>query len=460
MKRARSMRAGVWALLFFIGAGCSLHERQALKKISGETKDLQLFERPLEKRSLESGWWVNFNDEVLTRLIETALLANPDVRSARSGIRRAEAFLSVQKAADLPGVNATGSLGRSRSSGPMGGVLSTWSLSVAASYELDLWGKRSALKAQRVLDHEMAQARLEATKISLSARVADTWYLFQERTRQLALSQKLVDLRKEQLELMEMRYGQGILSVDSIYKGRAELAAAKAHSAALAADVRVASHALSALLNQRPGSPLGHQPEALPTLSPLEKSPLNSRLILTRPDVVLAMKSVEQADEAVAISFAERFPSFSLTSGVGRAGYDAGATDASGSIWSIGGNLLAPLLDWGARKSRVEADKAAMDQAVFSLRSTLLRAFKETEDALVRCRKGEVRLVQFQEMHTSSLAQLAHVKSSYLDGVSDYLSFLETRISEVQAQARVEGGRRAVLSHRISLARSLAHGTP
>lgn len=416
----------------FLPVGCSLHKRTATDATTERVSDLATDEDEIMRPMVD--WWLSFEDEALNEMVARALVENPTIDQAAAGVRKAEAFLAGQKAADLPGVNLTGSAGRSRTEGFMGGVSSSWNLSAAATYELDFWGKRQALKNQRLLDRESSLAALSSAMVSVSAQVADIWYLLVERKAQLTLAEERVALKRERLELVERRYGQGTVLAEEVYGGRSDLASEEANLVGYRADMAVAGHALAALLNRKPGALeetiQGLSLASFPSMPPLADQSLSSRLILGRPDMVQAMNQVRKADEAVAVSLADRFPSFSLTAGYGRAGYDYGNMSGSGPVWNIGGNLLAPLLDWGARKSKVTADKAVFDESLASYRSTALSAFKEAADALSNYRHGEMAVALFEEALGSVVSTKAYVRNRYLEGTSDYLPLLSARISE------------------------------
>lgn len=450
-----------WMMVLALGlgilSGCSVHDRTAPGALAEEASDLR--EAGDKTPRPEVDWWLFLEDETLNTLVETALEENPTLDRAAANVRKADALLGAQKAADLPGVNLTGSAGRARTEGFMAGISNSWNLSAAASYELDLWGGRQALENQRALDREASLASLSEALVTVSAQVADTWYLRLERQVQQDLSEERVALRRELLEMIEWRYGQGTATARDVYDTRTELAVDEVTLARYRTDVAVADHALSALLNRKPGGleavVPGISDKPLPTMAPLARDPLSSRLILGRPDMVRAMLDVMKADEAVAVSLADRFPTFSLTAGYGRAGDGWEAGSNSGPVWNIGGELLAPLIDWGRRKSLVEADRAAFDDALARYRTTALTAFTEAADAFTRCRNGEREDARLKESLDASSATMAYVTSRYLEGASDYLTLMIARIAENEARSRLATSRRLLLSNRIGLARAL-----
>src|SRR5829696_3571760 len=105
-------------------------------------------------------WWRGFRSRELTAMIEEAQQANLDIAAAVGRILQADAQARLAGAPLLPNVDLDADAVRSRASrttsSSSGGVSSvgtrservTYSVSLAASYEIDFWGKnRAALRA-------------------------------------------------------------------------------------------------------------------------------------------------------------------------------------------------------------------------------------------------------------------------------------------------------------------------
>ena len=134
-----------------------------------------------------SRWWLALNDPLLSGLIDDALQASPDLRSAKARLREARARGAVASAGLYPAVTASGSARRNRSSEELGGG-STQNLFRAgfdAQWELDLFGGvRRGIESTRA-DVESSVASLENARVSLVAETAQNYV--EVRTLQLRL---------------------------------------------------------------------------------------------------------------------------------------------------------------------------------------------------------------------------------------------------------------------------------
>ncbi|HEX2115385.1 MAG TPA: TolC family protein, partial [Alphaproteobacteria bacterium] len=104
-----------------------------------------------------TAWWASFRSPVLTSFIDQAQRANYDIAAAAARIAQADARVRVSGAALLPTIDAGADAARSRfgtsSSSSRGSrAVTSYSASLAASYELDFWGKnRSTLASAQSL---------------------------------------------------------------------------------------------------------------------------------------------------------------------------------------------------------------------------------------------------------------------------------------------------------------------
>ncbi len=98
-------------------------------------------------RTALSSWWRAFGSGELNALMERPAVANLDVRAALARIERAEAQARAIGAQRFPFVAASFGGSRSQASGTTGGQVNPPSRSnfvsgaLAASFELDIWGR-------------------------------------------------------------------------------------------------------------------------------------------------------------------------------------------------------------------------------------------------------------------------------------------------------------------------------
>jgi len=195
-------------------------------------------------------------------------------------------------------------------------------------------------------------------------------------------------------------------------------------------------------------------------LTPLAApSPLPSSLLNRRPDVVQAQRELIAADETLASSQAQLLPSISLTaSGSYQDDGLAGLLDNPLRLWSVGGSILAPLLNRQALNAQVDVSMSQRNQALYGYEKTVRSAFGEVNDSLdAITRYGEqLEALRGQEQVAEETLRIA--QNRYRNGYSSYLDVLDAQRTLFSTQLSVVQVKNTLLLAQISLYRSLGGG--
>jgi multidrug efflux system outer membrane protein len=179
------------------------------------------------------------------------------------------------------------------------------------------------------------------------------------------------------------------------------------------------------------GAPSGHCPGQLPAQGP---------------------------DEKIGVAEALRLPAISLTGTLGVASTDLGAVTTEGGVWSVGGRLLGPIIDFGKNKRRVEIEEQRTQQALYQYENTVLTAFREVEDALVEIAtyRHELAAVDRQQKAAKNANDLS--KERYDKGVSSYLEVLDTERTLFSAELQQSDLQQRYRNAYVNLYKALGGG--
>jgi len=409
------------------------------------------FEMPVER------WWEQFQDPLLDSLMTEAFARNLDLEQAHARLEQFEAQARIAGAAQRPTVGLQGAAGRVRQSGLFGVQTdNSYRLSVAAGFELDVWRKLASRSEAARLDTLAARQELAALYLSLSARLADLYYLAVEQRSQLELVDRTIASFADTLQRVESRYREGLVPALDVYQSRQNLAAAKATRPAFEASLASAEHALAVLLGRLPDRSVGGSLAELPALEGAFPVGLPATLLQRRPDIGGALTRLQATDARVGAAIAERFPSFNLVADYGGADSELGSLlDSPNIFWNLLVNLAQPLIDGGRRKAEVDRTRALFRENLGFYHQTVLQAFQEVEDALVQERTGTRRIEFLEERVTATAGSLRLSTDRYLQGLSEYLPVLTAQISHAEAQSALLATKRQRIVARISLARAL-----
>jgi NodT family efflux transporter outer membrane factor (OMF) lipoprotein len=454
--RSHTLRPGFALLLAALwGAGCAVHHSQPAPLATPVPPAFVAGGSDPAGGGLPQRWWEIFDDPTLDALMAQAFAANLDLAQAYARIAQAQSLARQGQAARLPGLDFQAQAGRSRQLGNAGGVAgNNYALSLAAGYEVDLWNKLKSRAQARELESDATLEELRTLYLSLSAQVADLYYLMVEQRALLDLTEQTVTARREVLDLVERRYREGVVPALDVYQARQVLAAAYTRLPELESTLLTTAHFLSILTGQYPNPNSGGALATLPDLPAAFPAGLPSELLGRRPDVRADLLRLMASDHEIGAAVAARFPSINLVGGFGRSGSDFG-TGLSATVWSLLGNLALPLVDWGARKAEVDRTQAVFRERLARYQRTVLTAFQEVEDALVQNRTTLETIRRIEAELSAAEASLRLSTDRYLDGLSDYLPVLTAQALYFDSQSRLLSARRRLLSARIGLARAL-----
>lgn len=407
------------------------------------------------------GWWKDFRDPALDSLVSLTLGENFDLRGAWARFRQSVAAAQEAGAARFPRIEATADASRSRRflnlgipQAPSTITTERYGISLAARYEVDLWGRLADLDEAAEIEAAASRYDVAALAMSLSARVAEVWYglVTQRGQRRLLRDQLAAD--STYLELVRLRFGAGLVSAVDVRRQRQELLATAAEIPRVEARIATLRHQLSVLTGRPPGRGTwrGDTKELVVPDPPRTALPLT--VLERRPDVQAAWLRLRAADHRVAAAVKDRLPALRLN---GSLGFDSSDLSTLFAEWvySIGTSIVAPLFDGGRRQAAVERQRAAVDAAVANLGVTLLTSLREVEDALVRGARQREHVERVAERLEVAERLLEETRRRYRQGLTDYLPVLDAIQTLHRLQRSLLSARHQIVVHRIQLYRAL-----
>jgi multidrug efflux system outer membrane protein len=127
-------------------------------------------------------------------------------------------------------------------------------------------------------------------------------------------------------------------------------------------------------------------------------------------------------------------------------------------VWSVGGSLLGPILDFGKGKQRVLVEKTRTRQAIFSYENTVLNALREVEDALVEIETlgREINAVIRKLKAARNAKELSNER--YDKGVTSYLEVLEADRTLFSVELEYSELKQRYMNAYVTLYKSLGGG--
>jgi NodT family efflux transporter outer membrane factor (OMF) lipoprotein len=375
-----------WHLLPIVAAlavaGCALKSPPDAKQLT----ETELAHSPLppawkaggDPAAVQAGWLATLNDPRLPPLADEVLRYNADLRIAASRVEVAAAALKAAGGALYPQVDfAARTSGKATgASGQLSGLL------VAASWELDLWGRvrygRQAADAQ----FASAQADQRAAQQALVATLAKAWFVAAESAEQRRVITEVLTAAETLVKLADDRLRVGAGAEADVALARADLETYRDNALQIDFALAQSRRALEVLLGRYPAAEI-ETPSALTALPPPATTGVPSELLERRPDVIAAERRVAVAFAKVGEADAARLPRVSLTAVLSSISSSTFVlkTDSDPSL-GFGATLFFPLYTGGQLAAQVELRTAEQKQAAAAYAQTALKAFNEVESAL------------------------------------------------------------------------------
>lgn len=441
----------LWILVAAVGCGTPPAVFESPVPLPERFSKRGLVEQPAE-------WWRAFDDSQLNALMEEAFEGNLSLRVAWHRLGQAAAIARESAADFYPDVSGEASASRtgSRVSGNSS-YLSGVALGVAASYEVDFWGRVKSSADAVGLDYEASREDLAAAAITLSARVVRTWFLMREQVGQIELLDEQIETNEQMLEVITLRFRRGQGSAIDVLQQRQLVELRKGDRVQVASNLKVLGHLLAVLLGRAPESPLPEPEGTIPRMAALPQTGLPGELVAQRPDVKAAFLRVRSADRRVAAAIAERFPTLRVTGRLETSGPQANDLFEN---WfaNIAAGLVGPIFDGYRREARVERRRAILNESLALYGEAILRALREVEDALSREEHQVEFLSRLERQVELSSSVIERSRDNYFKGVLDYLRVLDALRLHQALQRRHLAQRLQLVGFRIDLHRALAGG--
>lgn len=197
------MNAHLVLLALFALHGCTRQE-PVLDELPAAPQNWQ--HAPASTAPTPQSWWRGFASSELDQLVEQALLNNYDLAAALARVQQAQASARIAGAPLLPQLDAN--LGASRNgrlSGDSQVDGNRYFTGLAASYEVDLWGRLQAADDSALASLRASQFDRAALQITLSASVVSSWLQQVGLQQRVAIAQLNLSNAERVLGIVESR---------------------------------------------------------------------------------------------------------------------------------------------------------------------------------------------------------------------------------------------------------------
>ncbi|GAB4293651.1 MAG: efflux transporter outer membrane subunit [Thiohalomonadaceae bacterium] len=385
---------------------------------------------------LTEGWWQQFNSTQLEALVQEALTASPDLAAAQEKVVQAELQVRQSGASLFPALSLSGSTGVRRNDPadePATNSEST-SVSLGASYEVDLWGRIDADVRAAEATLSAAHYDFAAARLSLVAAVADAYFQSLALRERLRIARENLAIAERVLGVVEARYRNGAASALDLTRQQTAVLTQRSALLPLEVQERQTVRALAILLGRAPQGLALMQEDFAQLHIPAVAPGLPAELLLRRPDLARAEAQLAAADANVAAARAALLPSISLSASAGVATTELLSLANPVTTLGLSAGIVQSLFDGGRRRAQVASSESRRRELVENYRKAILTALKEVEDILGNAARNTQQEAMQEQIvaHAQRTLRLAELR--YREGADDLLTVLDAQRSLFQAQ--------------------------
>ena len=407
----------------------------------------------------------------LAGYIDEALSSNASLQQSLITLRKAQVAIDSAKADRNLNVDASISASKSETTNSSASTSSntnsstssnssspSYSASMNVSWELDLWQKISDGISAANLDAASARASYQSARDSLVANVVRSYI-------DVLTQQQLLNIEQSRLTVLEnneavilKRYSTGLGSLDDLDTARTSSANTRATIAQYENALLTAKRTLAVLLGRQNQSlnELNTQVNFPDVLLPLTTLPKQD--LARRPDLQAAFYALKATEFEVDVAYKALLPSISLSASLSDNASTPSQALFTNPLWSLLGQMTAPLFQGGALRAQVEDAKLTSANAWWQYRETLLTAVQETQNALDSETALSARISHTNVALANAERSVSTIEGQYRQGLADILDLLSVYDTRFNLQAQAVELHAQKLQNRIDLGLALGLG--
>ena len=408
---------------------------------------------------------------LLAGYIEEALSSNASLQQSLITLRKAQVAIDSAKADRNLNVDASFSASKSETSNSSASTSSntsssmssnsispSYSASMNVSWELDLWQKISDGISAANLDAASARASYQSARDSLVANVVRSYI-------DVLTQQQLLNIEQSRLTVLEnneavilKRYSTGLGSLDDLDTARTSSANTRATIAQYENALLTAKRTLAVLLGRQNQSlnELNTQVSFPDVLLPLTTLPKQD--LARRPELQAAVYALKATEFEVDVAYKALLPSISLSASLSDNASTPSQALFTNPLWSLLGQMSAPLFQGGALRAQIEDAKLTSANAWWQYRETLLTAVQETQNALDSETALSARISHTNVALANAERSVSTLEGQYRQGLADILDLLSVYDTRFNLQAQAVELYAQKLQNRIDLGLALGLG--
>jgi len=334
---------------------------------------------------------------------------HPDLLAAQESVKESQAAKQITASTLYPQIDSNLNASTARTS-------SGTTSSISDSYAYGLSGTQLIFDGTKTINNVRAAAEnitaaresFKFTSATVRFRLRSAFIDLLKSQESLRITQEIYEIRRDNLELITLRYYSGLEHKGALLTAEADLDEAQYEISKAEREVEVARRELVKEMGRRHLAPLEVKGDFTVKDAALKK-PDFEIIAKNNPSLLQLVAQKNAAEFGVRSAYANFFPTLSGTAGANKNG---SRWTPKGNQWNLGLSLSLPIFEGGLRFAQVSQARALLSQLQENERSTkdavvltLEQAWAALQDAIENARVQEAYLTATQERSRIAQAQ-------------------------------------------------------
>jgi NodT family efflux transporter outer membrane factor (OMF) lipoprotein len=422
--------------------------------------------------AVDLAWWKSFRDAQLSSLVERLVAQNLDLQTAAERVIQSAAQRQTAAAQGLPHIEGQSSETYNRQSPngtislitPAPGAPLDYGLfhdGLTSSWQLDLFGRiRRAVEAADANTLAAVENR-HGVALTAVAELAQSYMQLRGTQNRLDVAKRNLRLAEENVELVNTRLGNGVATTLDLAQARAQQATIAATLPPLRTQEAELINAIGLLLGDAPRALEAelHRSQVPPSVPRKVQDGLPGTLVRRRPDVREAEAKLHEATAQTGVAVANFYPDVTLNGGTSvESLHLSNLFSPTSTAFAVGPSISIPIFEGGQLRGVLTLRESQQREAAIFFQKTVLRAWKEVDDALTAYREAQRRRADIARSVTENKAALRAARQRYSEGAIDFLNVITTQAQMLQSENDLADSDTQIATDLVNLYRALGGG--
>lgn len=422
-------------------------------------------------------WKDYFTDPYLVALIDTALKNNQELNITLQEIEIARNEIQARKGEYLPFVGVKGGIGvekvgRYTSQGAgdatteikpgkeMPDPLPDFLVAAVATWEVDIWHKLHNAKKAAVTRYLSTIEGRNFVVTNLVAEIANSYYELLALDNQLEIVKQNIQIQTNALEIVKQQKEAARVTELAVRKFEAEVLKTQSLQYGIQQQITETENRINFLLARYP-RPIPRNTRAFDNIMPaVIHAGVPTQLLANRPDIKQAELELAASKLDVQVAKAAFYPSVGISAAVGYNAFNPAylLRTPESMLYSLAGELVAPLVNRNAIKATYINANAKQVQAVYNYERTILNAYTEVANQLAKIDNLQ-KSYDLQVKQVEALTQSITISNDlFRSARADYMEVLLTQRDALESKFELVETKKQQMNAMVNIYQALGGG--